>query len=61
MKLSQELLDIPNSRLADKASRLEEYADRMTVLAVKWVDAGHHDWPEIKQMIKDLDERVNPH
>jgi hypothetical protein len=42
--------------LESSNQRLRKIADRLEVLAVKWVDAGHHDWPEIKNLSKALDE-----
>ncbi len=35
---------------------LEPIAERLEVLAVKWVDAVHHDWQEIKELIRRKDE-----
>ena len=34
---------------------LRDASQRLSVLAVKWVDAGHHDWPEIKNLLKIVD------
>ncbi len=37
-------------------AELKSIVERLESLAVKWVDAGHHDWPEIKELIKRMDE-----
>ena len=37
--------------------RLYKIAERLETLAVKWVDAGHHDWPEIKKLSKALEDQ----
>ena len=42
--------------LEAERDRLRKIAERLEVLAVKWVDAGHHDWPEIKKLSNELRE-----
>ena len=37
-------------------SELFMIAQRLETLAVKWVDTGHHDWPEIKTLCSRLDK-----
>ncbi len=45
-----------NLALEAENAELKSIVERLESLAVKWVDAGHHDWPEIKELIKRMDE-----
>ena len=40
----------------ERLAFIYQIADRLEVLAVKWVDAGHHDWLEIKELGSKLRE-----
>ena len=48
-------LEAKNLWLKEQARVRGEITERLSTLAVKWVDAGHHDWPEIKELIRRLD------
>ena len=40
----------------NKFSELLQITERLETLAVKWVDASHHDWAEIKNLALKLDK-----
>jgi len=42
--------------LDSKLSDLLLITERLETLAVKWVDASHHDWSEIKNLALKLDK-----
>ena len=43
------------AELEAEQDRLLKMAERLAVLAAKWVDAKHHDWPEIKELMVALE------
>ena len=45
--------------MPDRETNLLKIAERLEVLASKWVEPAHHDWPEVKMLAVQLAEYRN--